>query len=147
MAKHIFYKGQALWSQMDPNMHLRHSAYADFCAQARSNMLQEFGLSLAVLNAQNIGPILFREELKYYREVGLNEIVQVSVELSRFNRNNARFSFRHTILKENDVQAAIVEVDGAWIDTVKRKLTGIPPSWMEMISKLPRTDDYAEIGD
>lgn len=145
MEHNIFFQGQVLWSQMDPNMHLRHSAYADFCAQARSNMLQEFGLSLQALNKQKIGPILFREELTYYREIGLDEIVRVTVELSRFDVKTSRFSFRHVILKKDDVQAAIVLVDGAWIDTAKRKLTTIPEEWLSVIDQLPRTDDYLEI--
>lgn len=144
MSKNIFFQGQVLWSQLDPNMHLRHSAYADFCAQARSNMLQEFGLSLQELNQRKIGPILFREELKYYREIGLNETVRVTAELRRFNVHNSRFSFRHIILKENDVQAAVIEVDGAWIDTVKRKLTTIPGEWVGLIHQLPRSEDYSE---
>lgn len=129
---------------MDPNMHLRHSAYADFCAQARSNMLHTFGLSLQELNKRKIGPILFREELVYHREIGLDEIVRVSVELSRFNRKNSRFSFRHVILKQDDVRAAVVQVDGAWIDIVKRKLTTIPEEWLKIVDQLPRTEDYAE---
>jgi len=144
MEQNIFFQGQVLWSQMDPNMHLRHSAYADFCAQARSNLLHEFGLSLQELNKQKIGPILFREELVYHREIGLDEIVRVRVELSRFNRKNSRFSFRHVILKKDDVQAAVVHVDGAWIDIVKRKLTTIPEEWLKIVGQLPRTKDYTE---
>ena len=26
----VFYEGQVLWSQLDANQHMRHSAYADF---------------------------------------------------------------------------------------------------------------------
>jgi acyl-CoA thioester hydrolase len=36
----IFLKSKVLWSQIDANMHLRHSAYADFAAQARVEMLE-----------------------------------------------------------------------------------------------------------
>jgi len=50
MEENIFYEGQVLWSQIDANVHLRHSAYADFCAQARSNMLNKLGLSLEEFN-------------------------------------------------------------------------------------------------
>lgn len=143
----IFYEGQVLWSQLDPNMHLRHSAYADLCAQARSNMLKELGLSLKEFAQYKIGPILFREELIYKREIGIDEKVQVKIVLTKFNRSNARFSFRHEIIKENDVLAAVVNVDGAWLDLQNRKLTDIPADWYAFLDKAPKADDYLEVTD
>lgn len=145
MEENIFYEGQVLWSQIDANVHLRHSAYADFCAQARSNMLNKMGLSLEEFNKRKIGPILFREELNYLREIGLDERVKVSVVITKFNKVNSRFSFRHEIFKENGVKAAVVLVDGAWMNIRERKLTNIPEDWMEIISKIPKSEDYTEI--
>ena len=147
MENNIFYEGQVLWSQIDANVHLRHSAYADFCAQARSNMLNQLGLSLSEFNQKKIGPILFREELNYLREIGLDERIKVSVEIIKFNVKNSRFSFRHEIFKENGVKAAVVQVDGAWMDIVARKLTNIPEEWMSIIHKIPRAADYLEINE
>ncbi len=145
MEENIFYEGQVLWSQIDANVHLRHSAYADFCAQARSNMLNKMGLSLEEFNKRKIGPILFREELNYLREIGLDERVKVSVVITKFNKLNSRFSFRHEIFKENGVKAAVVLVDGAWMNIRERKLTNIPEEWIEIISKIPKSEDYTEI--
>mgnify|MGYP000886974471 CR=1 FL=1 len=133
MEENIFYEGQVLWSQIDANVHLRHSAYADFCAQARSNMLNKLGLSLEEFNKRKIGPILFREELNYLREIGLDERVKVSVVITKFNTVNSRFSFRHEIFKENGVKAAVVLVDGAWMNIRERKLANFPEEWMELI--------------
>ena len=147
MENNIFYEGQVLWSQIDANVHLRHSAYADFCAQARSNMLNQLGLSLSEFNDKKIGPILFREELNYHREIGLDERIKVSVEISKYNRTNNRFSFRHEIFKENGVRAAVVLVDGAWMDIAARKLTTIPEDWKEIIERIPRTEDYQEVSE
>ena len=58
--KNIFYTGQVLWSQIDANQHMRHSAYADFAAQARIGMLQLVGLSPETLYRYKIGTVLFR---------------------------------------------------------------------------------------
>lgn len=145
MEENIFYEGQVLWSQIDANVHLCHSAYADFCAQARSNMLNQLGLSLQEFNKNKIGPILFREELNYLREIGLDEKIKVSVEITKYNTQNSRFSFRHVIYKENGVKAAIVVVDGAWMNIIERKLTSIPDDWKEIIYKIPKSEDYTEI--
>ncbi|MGB7529651.1 acyl-CoA thioesterase [Sphingobacterium cellulitidis] len=145
MENNIFYEGQVLWSQIDANVHLRHSAYADFCAQARSNMLNQLGLSLEEFNKRKIGPILFREELNYLREIGLDERIKVSVVITKFNSLNSRFSFRHEIYKENGVKAAVVVVDGAWMNIIERKLTNIPDEWKEIVRNIPKSEDYTEI--
>ncbi|NQD72367.1 thioesterase family protein [Sphingobacterium shayense] len=140
----IYYQGQVLWAQLDPNRHLRHSAYADFCAQARSNMLKDAGLSLEEFAKRGIGPILFREELVYHREVGLDETIIVKVELTKLNTVNFRFSFRHEIYKENGIKAATVNVDGAWLNLRERKLTTIPEDWVPIIERIPKSNDYLQ---
>ncbi|MGM1429126.1 acyl-CoA thioesterase [Sphingobacterium lactis] len=147
MENTIFYEGQVLWSQIDANVHLRHSAYADFCAQARSNMLNKMGLSLEEFNRRKIGPILFREELSYFREIGLDERITVTVQITKFNTVNSRFSFRHEIFKENGVRAALVTVDGAWMNIVERKLTPIPEEWKDYVAKIPKAEDYIEVSE
>jgi acyl-CoA thioester hydrolase len=65
--KNVFYEGKVLWSQVDANMHLRHSAYADFAAQARLEILGSLGFNADLLEQLHVGPILFREELIYMR--------------------------------------------------------------------------------
>ena len=147
MENKVFYEGQVLWSQIDANVHLRHSAYADFCAQARSNMLNQLGLSLAEFSKMKIGPILFREELNYHREISLDEYIKVTVEISKFNRKNSRFSFRHEIFKQNGVRAAVVVVDGAWMNLVERKLTAVPEAWLPVLDNIPRAHDYVEVDE
>ena len=142
---HIFYKGQIIWAQIDANRHLRHSAYADLCAQARSNMLQELGLPLDKIAEAGIGPVLFREELVYLREVTLNEHVQVAVELVKYNMTNSRFTFRHEIYRGDGVKSAVVTTDGAWMDIARRKLTTLPDEWQKVVSELPKSHDYEEI--
>jgi len=143
--ENIFYEGQIIWAQIDANRHLRHSAYADLCAQARSNMLEKTGLSLDKIAHSGIGPVLFREELVYLREIHLNEMVHVTVEMTRYNTVNSRFSFRHEIFRSDGTKSAVVTVDGAWMDLRKRKLTVLPVDWQPIVEKLPRSSDYEEL--
>ena len=144
---YIYYSGQVLWSQIDANRHLRHSAYADFCAQARSNMLNQLGLSIQLFAKNKIGPILFREELIYHREVTLDEFIQVSIELNKFNTLNGRFSFNHKILKADGTIACTVNVDGAWLDLQTRKLISLPENWKPLLNKIPKSSDYIETNE
>lgn len=143
--EYVFYEGQIIWAQIDANRHLRHSAYADLCAQARSNMLEVMGLSLDKIAERNIGPILFREELVYLREVHLNDIVKVTVVMTRYNTANSRFSFRHEIYRADGTKCAVVTIDGAWMDIEKRKLTVLPAEWQAIVAHLPKSEDFEEI--
>ncbi|MGO4294842.1 acyl-CoA thioesterase [Chitinophaga sp. RAB17] len=140
----IFFEGPVLWSQIDANMHLRHSAYADFAAQARLTMLDKIGLDAAHFVQLQIGPILFREELFYHREIGANDKVQVTCELTKCRTDASRWSIKHEIFRGDGTKSATVLVDGAWIDTRKRKLTGLPADLLEKFKAIPRSEDFIE---
>lgn len=140
--ENIFYSGQVIWAQLDVNQHLRHSAYADVCTQARNNMLKKMGFTLEVFAKNQIGPILFREELTYLREVRSDEVISVSVEITKYNKANSRYSFRQVVYKENGTKAAVVVVDGAWLDISARKITSIPDEWQAYVDQIPKSDDF-----
>lgn len=140
----VFYEGQVLWSQIDANQHMRHSAYADIAAQARLNMLESVGLKSTTLFEYKIGPVLFREELKYLREIALGDAVKVSCELVSSRADGSRWTIRHEIMRGDGTKAAIIIADGAWIDMEKRRLAILPAAISAMFAKAPRADDYQE---
>ena len=131
-----------MWAQLDANMHMRHSAYADFAAQARLNMLDRVGIQARDLAALHLGPILFREELIYHREVGPNDYLKVSCRIAKTKKDGSRWSIRHELFRQDGVKAATINVDGAWMDTAKRKLGTLPPELQQRFSTLPLTEDY-----
>ncbi len=140
--ENVFYEGQVMWSHIDANMHVRHSAYADFAAQARLNMLYKVGIKPADLLIKGIGPILFREELIYQREIGADETIRVTCEVTKSRPDGSRWSIRHEIYRSDDVKAAIINVDGAWIDMNARKLTALPDNMAGMFAAAPHSADY-----
>ncbi|MCC9137714.1 acyl-CoA thioesterase [Pontibacter silvestris] len=141
------YEGKVMWSHLDANMHMRHSAYADFAAQARIAVLDSLGLDFKVFQNLKVGPILFREELIYLREIGVNDIIKVTLEMTKSKPDGSRWSIRHEIYRGDGVKAAVVNVDGAWIDIVKRKLTVLPEDLAQKFSHLPKSDDFEDITD
>jgi acyl-CoA thioester hydrolase len=139
----VFLKSKVLWAQIDANMHLRHSAYADFAAQARVEMLETLGMTANVMQQQMIGPILFREESIYYKEIKLGDSVNVTCALSQCRTDGSRWSFVQKIYNQDEVLAARVNVDGAWIDMKIRKLTAPPAGFNEkFLSELPKTENF-----
>ena len=142
--ENIFYEGQVLWSQIDANMHLRHSAYADLAAQARLNLLEKLGFGIAFFRQYHLGPILFREESMYLNEVKLNDTVRVTCALTKMRQDGSRWSYKQEIYRSDGVKAAEIFVDGAWIDTVKRKITGVPHELILQLNNIPKSPDYEE---
>jgi acyl-CoA thioester hydrolase len=140
--ENVFYQGKVLWSQIDSNNHLRHSAYADFGAQARLEILSKLGFDSKLLGELKIGPILFREELIYLKEVSPLDTVSVTCEMSHCRRDGSRWSFTQSVYRSDGVQAAIINVQGAWIDIEKRKLTALPAEWAETFMHIPKTKDF-----
>ncbi|WP_299289855.1 thioesterase family protein [uncultured Mucilaginibacter sp.] len=141
---HIFFEGQVIWSQIDANQHMRHSAYADFAAQARVNMLEKVGLTASKLFELKIGPVLFREELSYLREVALNDYIKVTCEIVKSRADAFRWTTRHEIYRSDGVKAAVIVAEGAWIDTVKRRLVVLPEEMSALFLSLPRSEDFVE---
>ena len=140
--KNIFYEGQVLWSQIDANRHLRHSAYADFAAQARLGILNSLGFNADLLEQLKIGPILFREELIYMREVEPGDMIKVTCELTNCRKDGSRWSFKQAIYRGDGIQAAEINVQGAWIDIVKRKLAGLPEELALKFLEIPRSENF-----
>ncbi len=138
----ILLSAPVLWAQLDANGHLRHSAYADFAAQARVQLLFDKGLTLEAMTRNHLGPILFREEITYHREVRAEDTVRVTCRLRRAREDGSRWSFEQKIYRSDEVLAATIIADGAWIDTEKRKLTKLPEAFCGIFEELEKTDDF-----
>lgn len=133
---------------MDPNNHLRHSVYNDYAAQTRVGMFSDFGLSILEISRKGYGPILFREEIIFLKEIHLMEIITVTCALTKMRNDGARWSFSHEIFKggKDGVKAAQLNVDGAWLNLNSRKL-GTIPEVSEVMNRFPKTTDFEWIPD
>ena len=136
---------ETLWADMDPNKHMRHTAYNDYAAQVRVAFMAEHGLGLDVMEKLHLGPVLFREETRFLKEVRMGETIKVDMRLAGMSKDGERWKMRHNIYKQNDKIAAIITVEGAWIDMATRKLTPPPADMLEYFEALEKTEDYMEI--
>ncbi|NOT75509.1 MAG: thioesterase family protein [Cyclobacteriaceae bacterium] len=133
---------QVRWSDIDPNRHLRHSVYYDYGATARIACFSNHGLTNSKLDEFRIGPIAFREEAVFKREIKFEDRVTVDLEVIKATRDFSRWSIRHQILKEDGTLSALLNLDGAWIDLDKRKLTVPPPDVQKIFEDFPKSSDF-----
>lgn len=130
------------WADLDANFHLRHSCYYDMAAQLRLEVLGEHGITLRTMQEQGFGPILFREECVFKREIRYADKITLDLKLRRLRKDHARWSFHHEFVRDDGTLCAVLMVDGAWMDTRLRKLAAPPVIAEEAMAILPRTDDF-----
>ncbi len=134
------------WADIDANFHLRHSVYYDFGAQHRIDILAQHGLTLEVMQAQHIGPVLFREECLFKREIHLGDIITITTSLAKMRADGSRFCIQHAFNNEQQQRCALLTIDGAWMDTKLRRLLKQMPSFItEIMCLFPRAANFEEL--
>jgi len=129
------------WSDLDPNFHVRHSVYYDFGAQQRIEILHALGLTPAVMMKNNFGPVIFREECVFRREIRLADEVTISAALLSLAPDASRWTIQHELHSADHTLLARLTVDGAWIDTHLRKLLSpVPELVQQVFQKIPRKE-------
>jgi acyl-CoA thioester hydrolase len=133
---------QVRWSDIDQNRHLRHSAYYDYGATVRIDCFSKHGLTNLKFEELRIGPVLFREEAIFKRETKFEDKITVDLMVTKATSDFSRWSIRHHLYKENETLCAIINMDGAWIDIVKRKLA-VPNDFIQnVINDFPKSLDF-----
>ncbi len=133
------------WSDFDPNKHMRHTAYNDYAAEVRVRYFKSMGFSIQDFIDMQVGPILFKEETSFLKEIRMGEDLIVTAQLKASSANGERWKLRHEICNTKGKVAAIVEVYGAWMDLTKRKLCGLPKEVENPFTLLKKTEDFEEI--
>ena len=133
---------QIRWADIDANRHLRHSVYYDYGASMRMTALSSLGLTMKKLEELMMGPILFREEAIFKREIIYGDEITIDVELVKSREDFARWSLRHRFIKNDGNVVAIINIDGAWIDLARRKLAIPDPFIVDVFEKFPKAADF-----
>lgn len=131
------------WSDLDPNFHLRHSAYYDFGAQHRIEILSQQGLTMKIMQEQHFGPIAFREECVFRKEIHLNDTITITTKIGKMKADASRWTIVHDFHNAEGALCAKITIDGAWMDTQFRKLAvPTPPIALQVMDSIPKTDDF-----
>ena len=127
------------WSDLDPNHHLRHSTYYDYGAYSCICFLNEHGLTAEIMLQHNIGPILFREECLFRKEIKFGDTIKINVKLDKATLDFSRWTMIHELWKNGNTLAAVISVDGTSIDAKLRKLVKLPEHFKVVFETMPRT--------
>jgi len=71
----------------------------------------------------------------------MGDPITINMELLKAREDFSRWTILHQ-LKKGDQLAAVLTLDGAWMDTQLRKLTGLPLAFKPVFAKMPRAENF-----
>ena len=130
------------WADLDPNFHVLHSRYYDFGAFCRMSFFIEHGVTVPLMQEHHIGPIIFREECLFKSEIKFGDDITINLTLDKASKDYRKWSLQHELLKNGDILAALITCEGAWMDTVLRKVTAPPARFIQCFEAIPKTAGF-----
>lgn len=130
------------WADIDANFHLRHSVYYDLGAAQRTDLLAAMGIHLRDMQKGGYGPVLFREECRFLREIRIEDAIEVETSIAQLSRDYRKFAFQQKFFRGEEL-CAVLRVEGAWFDARIRKVAAPPAAVIEAINKVVHAEDFA----
>ncbi len=139
MYKKTLYAG---WGDMDFNSHMKNTAYLDKVADVRQMYLIENGFPMEEFLRLRIGPVIMKDEVEYFKEIGLQQAITVTYALAGHAPDGSRFLLRHEIFRPDGKLSARVTSAGGWMNLDRRKLVAPPPALLAAMNSLTKTSDF-----
>ena len=133
------------WGDIDLNSHMRNSAFLDKTTDVRQMFLVEHGFPMEEFVRLRIGPVIKKDELEYFSEIGLQQQITVTYALAGHSLDGSRFLLRHEIFRPDGKLSARVTSTGGWLDLDARRLIAPPPALLAAMNSLERSDDFVEL--
>lgn len=130
------------WADLDPNFHVLHSKYYDFGAYCRMAFFTGNGITVPLMQENHISPIIFREECLFRSEIKFGDEISVNLLLDSVTADYRKWTLQHELWKNGDTLAALIIVDGSWLDTVLRKVTAPPALFIQCFDAIPRSAGF-----
>ncbi len=135
-------KIEVRWADLDPNFHMLHSKYYDLGATCRIAFLVQQGVTPAFMQEHSIGPVIFREECIFKKEISFGDDITVNVKVQKLSSDGSRWTMVHEVWKNGSILAAEMTCEGAWMNTQLRKLAVPPAMVMKVFEDGPKTADF-----
>jgi len=117
-------------------------AYLDKSGDVRMMFFAEHGFPASEFTRLRIGPVILKDTLEYFREIGLLEPFSVSLALGACAEDGSRFEIRNDFTRQDGKRAARVTSTGGWLDLSRRKLVVPPPELVAAIRAMPSTTPF-----
>jgi acyl-CoA thioester hydrolase len=133
------------WADLDPNGHVRHSAYDDYAVDTRVRWMEQNGFPPRRFAELGFGPVILRQESRFYREVTLEDTITVTIQLKGLSADGSRWKVQHDILKASGEKAAALEIEGSWLDLRTRKAMAPPAELLRLFTQVQQPEELEEL--
>jgi acyl-CoA thioester hydrolase len=133
------------WGTMDFNGHLANTAYLNLAADVRMAFFADHGFPPSEFRRLALGPVIRKDELEYFREVGLHDMVTVTYAAIAMSSDGARFVVENEIWSAKGERAAAVRSTGGWLDLRTRRLVAPPANLLAAFMQVPRASGFLEL--
>jgi acyl-CoA thioester hydrolase len=133
------------WGSMDFNGHMANTAYLNLAADVRMAFFAEHGFPPGEFRRLALGPVMRKDEVEYFREVGLCDTVTVTYAVLAMSVDGARFVVENEIWSAAGERAATVRSTGGWLDLRARKRAAPPAALLAVFQQVPRALGFVEL--
>ncbi|WP_194851787.1 acyl-CoA thioesterase [Nonlabens antarcticus] len=133
------------WSDLDANRHMANSAYQNFMSHTRMAYLIDNGFGHKEMETYQTGPVIFTENIYYFREIHQGKPITVTCELTGLSADGSLFSFRHNFYDHKGKNVARGLMMGAWMNLKERKITALHSDLLSKIESFSKADEFKEI--
>ena len=130
------------WSDLDANRHVRNTIFSEFATHTRFRLLEAHGFPQARFESLRFGPVMFREEIRYRRELLFGDEITVNVLFAGLSDDGSQWRVQQEVMRADHKQAAVLTIEGAWIHLDSRRLVAPPHELLGLLRTLPRTEDF-----
>ncbi len=130
------------WADLDVNGHMANTAYLAKTVDVRMGFFTAHGVSLAEFAQLRVGPVMRSEEIRYFREVGLHELLRGTLALDGLSTDGSRYRLVNELHRAHGELAARVTSVGGWLDLDRRRLIAPPPELAAAMAQMTRTAEF-----
>ena len=130
------------WSDVDANRHLGNFAYINMMSHARMAALEHIGFGHKTMAKLQIGPIVLRESIHYFKEVFPGQKLRVGVALKSLSNDHRFFSFEQRFYLDNGENVALGEMTGSFISLLTRKISAPQKEILDGFNLIPKAEDF-----
>lgn len=130
------------WADADVNGHVRHTAYYDYGGHARIRFFESLGFNSSLMTKLSIGPILFKEECNFIKELLLEDTITVNLKKGAVSEDGSKWVVHHEIFNSKGEKSAHITAKGAWLNLKTRKLCVPPKEMAEAFHNLTFGEEY-----
>ena len=133
------------WSDLDANRHVRNTIFSELATHTRFRFLDISGFPDSEFGVRRIGPVMFREDVRYRRELLLGDTVTVNLRAAGLSEDGSHWRVYQEVWRSDGREAANLTIDGAWIHLDTRRLVLPPAELLQVFGTLARTPDCEEL--